>query len=61
MWAYIGFAVFVTIQIVVFAKMGILFNEVAISIMSIEALYFAVGGGLQATFSMRKADPKDEF
>lgn len=56
---WVGVLVFVTIQTVVIGVMGQLGSVVAVSIMSVEALYFCVGAGFQATLGMRKADPKD--
>lgn len=59
MWFWIAVLVLVTVQTVIIGVMGQLGSVVAVSIMSIEALYFGVGAGFQATLSMRKADPKD--
>lgn len=61
MWFWLGALGFVTAQTIVMAVFGWLSSVVAVSIMSIEALYFGVGAAIQATLSMRKADPKDEL
>ena len=56
---WIGVLVFVTLQTIVMAVFGWLSSVIAVSIMSIEALYFAVFACFQSTLGMRKADPED--